>query len=171
MAAAAASLIVIEPFEVPPGEDEAFLAAAEGLGGTLYRALRPDADFRFVHVARVGAPTGAPRPGRYEVVHEDGAPDGAEGATLIGLFEVPDDGDHPFLGAWDGVREVLAAQRGFLGTRLHRAAGPAAFRFVELTRWSSPLMVHRANALPELAEASAGLPFSSHRALYQVIRC
>ena len=55
---------LINPFEVPPGADEAFvagwrrardfLASREGFSATtLHRALRPDAEFRFVNVARI----------------------------------------------------------------------------------------------------------------------
>ena len=62
-----APLTLINAFEVPPSEDDAFLAlfarAREFLSGrgayrepTLHRALRPDADFRFVNVARWSSP-------------------------------------------------------------------------------------------------------------------
>jgi hypothetical protein len=103
--------------------------------GVLYRALRPDVDFRFVSV---GEGEG------YEVVREDGARDVGGGVVLIDPFEVPDGEDDAFLAAWDAAHAPLAQQRGYLGTRLHRATGPAAFRFVELARWSSPLMISRA---------------------------
>src|SRR5881628_131525 len=110
---------LINPFEVPPGADEAFvagwrrardfLASREGFSATtLHRALRPDAEFRFVH--------------------DDGTPDGTEGVILINAFEVPDGEDEPFLAGWERAREALASERGYLGTRLHRSAGPAAFR-------------------------------------------
>jgi heme oxygenase (mycobilin-producing) len=58
---------LINAFEVPEGEDEVFLAgwertrellsAQKGYISTrLHRSLRPDADFRFVNVARWDSP-------------------------------------------------------------------------------------------------------------------
>jgi hypothetical protein len=120
--------------------------------GVLYRALRPDVDFRFVLVAEGDG---------YEVVREDGTPDTPGGVVLIDPFEVPAGEDDAFLAGWDAARAVLARQQGYLGARLHRAAGPADFRFVDLARWSSPLMVHRA--------AAEAIPFPSYPALYQPV--
>jgi hypothetical protein len=120
--------------------------------GVLYRALRPDVAFRFVSVAEGDD---------YEVVREHGTPDVSGGVVLIDPFEVPAGEDDAFLAGWDAARAALAGQQGYLGARLHRAAGPADFRFVELARWSSPLMVHRA--------AAAAIPFPSHPALYQPV--
>ncbi len=90
--------------------------------------------------------------------------------VLIDPFAVPDDGDEAFLAAWDGAREVLAGQHGYLGTRLHRSAGPAEFRFVDVARWSSPLMFARATARPEFREKAAEMPFASHPALYTIVK-
>ena len=120
--------------------------------GVLYRALRPDVDFRFVSVAEGDG---------YEVVREDGAPDTPGGVVLFDPFEVPAGEDDAFLAGWDATRAVLAGQQGYLGARLHRAAGPAEFRFIDLARWSSPLMVQRA--------AARAIPFPSHPALYQPV--
>jgi hypothetical protein len=103
--------------------------------GVLYRALRPDVDFRFVSVAEGDG---------YEVVREHGAPDTPGGVVLIDPFEVPVGEDDAFLAGWDAARAVLARRQGYLGARLHRATGPEAFRFIDLARWSSPLMVQRA---------------------------
>ena len=92
-------VILINAFEVPEGEDEAFLEAWERsreflrgqpgyLSTRLHRSLAPTADFRFVNVARwesaeafqaaIAHPEfrGAPNPYRfhaslYEVVRED----------------------------------------------------------------------------------------------------
>src|SRR2546430_199729 len=80
-------------------------------GCALYRALLDDADFRFVEIARVSDPA---RPGAYEVVHEDGTPDGSDGVLLINPFEVRAGADEAFLAGWRRVREVLAAQGGYL---------------------------------------------------------
>ena len=186
---------LINAFEVPAEADASFiagwerardfLAANEGFGATaLHRALRADADFRFVNVARIDSPRAwgdavadpdfpgaelpfASHPGLYEVVHEDATPDGRGGVVLINFFEVPAGEDERFLAAWGHARELLAEQRGYLGTRLHRSLTPADFRFVNVARWSSPLAFSRAIGGPELQPALA-VPFASHPALYQV---
>jgi heme-degrading monooxygenase HmoA len=189
---------LITAFEVPPDADEPFIAAWERaralaaagpgfLGSALHRALRPDVSFRFVDVARIDGPEAwtqaaaqpvfpdddppfAAHRGLYDVVRHDGAPTGDGGVILINAFEVSPADDARFLTGWEGARAALAAQRGYLGTRLHRAIGPADFRFVNIARWSSPLAFSRAVGGPRLAEAAAELPFTSHPALYQVVR-
>ena len=156
---------LIDLFEVSPDADEAFLADWESErvdGGVLYRALREDVDFRFVAMAPDG--------GVYEVVHEDGAPDGVDGVTLVNPFEVPEGEDEAFVAGWERTLATLADQRGYLGTRLHRAPGPAAFRLVNVTRWSSPLMFARATQRPEFHDASGAIPFRRHPALYSIVR-
>jgi heme-degrading monooxygenase HmoA len=175
---AAAALPVtshITAFEVVPDHDDAFVAAWERAGRTavLHRALRADVEFRFVDVGREGVAAGMPFPahaGRYEVVREDGTPDVAGGVVLINPFEVAQEDDERFLAGWDRARAALAQQRGYLGTRLHRSVGAADFRFVNVARWSSPLMFARALQRPEFAQAAAAMPFPSHPALYQVVR-
>jgi heme-degrading monooxygenase HmoA len=192
------SVTLINPFEVPLGADEPFvagwerardfLAARDGFGATaLHRALRDDVDFRFVDVARVDSPgvwrraVGDPafpgreirfasHPGLYEVAHEDGAPDGSEGVVLINAFEVEPEADDAFLAAWQRARTVLAAQPGYQGTRLHSSLGAGDFRFVDIARWSSPLAFAKATDRPEFREAGGALPFASHPALYLVVR-
>jgi Antibiotic biosynthesis monooxygenase len=104
-------------------------------GGRLYRALRADVRYRFVVVA--------PGPG-YDVADEDGDPDGAGGVVLIEPFAVPPGDDERFLAAWREAHAALAAQRGYLGARLYRSAAPGEPRWVEMARWSSPLMYSRA---------------------------
>jgi heme oxygenase (mycobilin-producing) len=178
------AVTLISAFEVPPDADEPFIAeweraATEGFTApALHRALRADVDFRFVSVARVESPEAAAaipganmpfkaHPGLYEVVYEDGAPDGEGGVVLINVFEVPAESDEPFVAGWNRARDLLAHQRGYLGTRLHRSP-QADFRFVNIARWSSPLMFSRAVQRPEFAQAA--MPFRSHPGLYQVIR-
>jgi heme-degrading monooxygenase HmoA len=161
---------LIDLFAVAPESDAAFLADWESersASAVLYRALRGDVAFRFVAVAAADADSTAP--GRYEAVHEEGAPDGSEGVTLIDPFEVPAGEDAPFLAGWERARAALADQRGYLGTRLHRSVGDSDFRFVDLARWSSPLMFARATARPEFGEAAARLPYGGHPALYSVV--
>jgi heme-degrading monooxygenase HmoA len=103
--------------------------------GVLYRALRSDVDFRFVLVAEGDG---------YEVVREHGAADTPGGVVLIDPFEVPAGEDDAFLAGWDDARAILAERQGYLGARLYHATGSADVRFVDLARWSSPLMVQRA---------------------------
>jgi heme-degrading monooxygenase HmoA len=188
---------LISAFEVPADEDAAFLASWEQArdvlsrreGATLpvlHRALRPDVAFRFVSVARVESPKAwrqaigdAALPGGtmrfkahsglYEVVHEDGTPEDPGGVILINPFEVPAGDEERFLTGWEAARELLATERGYLGTRLHRSLAAASFRFVNIARWSSPLMFSRAVQRPEFQQAAAALTFASHPALYQAI--
>jgi heme-degrading monooxygenase HmoA len=188
---------LISAFEVTADEDAAFVASWEQARDllsqregaslpVLHRALRPDVAFRFVNVARVDSPKawrqaigdteqpGATMPfkahsGLYEVVHEDGIAEDSGGVILINPFEVPAGDEERFLAGWEGVRALLATQRGYLGTRLHRSLAAASFRFVNIARWSSPLMFSRAVQRPELQQAAAALTFASHPALYQVV--
>ena len=168
----------ITAFEVPPDADESFTAAWEQARdgrATLHRALREDADFRFVDVADAAAErleavgSFAAHPGAYEVVREDRTPDVEGGVVLINAFEVPDGADEQFLSGWDGARDALMQQRGYLGTRLHRSVAPADFRFVNIARWSSPLMFARALEQPAFRAAAQALPFPAHPALYLVV--
>jgi hypothetical protein len=158
-------MTLITAFEVPPEADEAFLASWEGAG--LYRALRADVDFRFVAIA--DAIADVPFPGhtsRYDVVRVHGTPDIEGGVVLIDPVDVPATDDGRFLDGWDHGREVLARRRGYLGSLLYRSVEPAELRFVEIARWSSPLMVARAQSEPDHPTT----PFPSHPALYQAIR-
>jgi heme-degrading monooxygenase HmoA len=169
-------LFAFDVFEVPPDADDAFiaewerardaLATTEGfIAAALYRSVRSDVEFRFVGVTRYGGQSGD-----YEVVHEDGAPEGPGGVTLIEPFEVPAGDDERFLTAWERAHDVLAGQRGYLGTRLHRSLVAGDFRFVTSARWSSPLAYFRVLRQPGFQDAAAAIPFTSHPALYQVIR-
>jgi heme-degrading monooxygenase HmoA len=190
---------LITAFEVPPDADAdaAFIAAWEQArdlmstrdGATpsaLHRALRSDAEFRFVSVTPVDSPKAWQRAigdaespggatvfkahsGLYEVVHEDGLPEGAGGVILVNPFEVAAGDDETFLTGWDGARELLAARRGYLGTRLHRSVAAASFRFVNIARWSSPLAFSKAVQQPDVQRAAAAMAFPSHPALYQVV--
>jgi heme-degrading monooxygenase HmoA len=192
------AVTLINAFEVPPEADEVFitgwerardfLAGRGGFGQTaLHRALRRDAAFRFVNVARVDSPEAwteavadpafpgakmpfAAHPGLYEAVREDGTPDGTDGVILIDAFEVGPEDDERFQPGWDRARELLAERPGYLGTRLHRSLGPADCRFVNVARWSSPLAFSKAVEQPALQQAAAAVPFASHPTLYQVVR-
>jgi hypothetical protein len=139
-------------------EDEASLAGRDA-PLTLHRALRDDVKFRFVAVGETQA-------GGYDVLREAGTPDVEGGVLRVELFEVPADEDERFLAGWERLRGALAQQRGYLGTRLYRSVAAADFRFVDITRWSSPLMVARALKLHDVRDAIDALPFTSHPALY-----
>jgi hypothetical protein len=147
-------------FSVAPAEDGDFLAAwaEDGApGATLYRALRADAAYRFAELGEGGD---------YEVVRADGPPDAEAGCVLIDPFEVPESEDEQFLALWEAVRATLADRRGYLGSRLHHNPG-AAFRFVDVVRWSSPLMLQRATQRAAFHAAADAIPFRSHPALYR----
>jgi Antibiotic biosynthesis monooxygenase len=132
--------------------------------GVRYRALREDVAFRFACITDAPLDDPAPtRTGAYVVEHEDGVADGAEGVTLINPFEVGPQDDERFLAGWHAVRRALAAHRGYLGTRLHRS-DDAELRFVNVARWSSPLMFSRA-----IQSVDVALPFPSHPGLYLVV--
>ena len=163
-------MVAIGLFEVPPAADARFLAAWQDPAATLHRALRDDVDFRFVAVGGSADPVSEfpAHSARYDVMHEEGAPAGPGGAVLINPFAVPEGADDEFLAAWDRARRALAGRQGYLGTRLHRSEGPADFRFVNLARWSSPLMFARALAAPDFRTAAGEMPFASHPALYTV---
>jgi hypothetical protein len=181
---------LITAFEVGPAADEPFVAgwdrARAGVAeAVLHRALRRGVAHRFVELVRARSPEHgraaidaldaavafAPHPGLYDVVSEEGDPGGTDGGVLlIEPFEVPPDADDEFESAWAAARAVLSAQRGHLGARLYRSGGPADFRYVGLTRWSSPLMVARASADPAVQDAAAAMPFASHPAIHQVVR-
>jgi hypothetical protein len=136
---------VIELFAVAPAEDTAFLAAwgaQAASGARLYRALREDMRLRFASLS-------------------SGAPDGEGGVLLIVPFEVPAGEDDRFLAAWEAVREVFSARRGYLGAQL--LPSPDA-RFVAVVHWSSPLMYAR--SVREDGDVIAALPFPGQAALY-----
>jgi heme-degrading monooxygenase HmoA len=177
------ALTLITAFEVPPEADESFAAAWERARdgrATLHRALRDDVDLRFVDVAQaesaqdrdeeVADGSFPSHHGVYEVVREDRSPDVEGGVVLINPFEVPDGDDERFLSGWDGARDALVQQRGYLGTRLHRSVGAADFRFVNIARWSSPLMFARALQQPAFQAAAQAIPFPGRPALYLVVR-
>ena len=69
------------------------------------------------------------------------------------------------MAARERIREAWSGCRGQLGMRRYRDAGDADFRFVEVTRWSSPLMYARALREPAVAAALAGR-FTGRAALY-----
>jgi hypothetical protein len=136
---------VIELFAVPPDEDATFLAAwaAEAPpGSTLHRALRADVPHRFAGLA-------------------SGGPDADGGVLLIVPFEIPEGEDERFLAAWEAVRELFSARRGYLGAQVLHS--PDA-RSVAVVHWSSPLMYSR--TVREEGDVIAALPVPGHPALY-----
>jgi hypothetical protein len=108
----------IEFFEVPPDEDDAFIAAWRKEHGEalLFRAIRSDAESRFVGIAPGGP---------YALVHEEGAVDEPDGVFLVDVTAL----------------EPAPGRRGYLGMRRYAADGQPD---VTIARWSSPLMVQRA---------------------------
>jgi heme-degrading monooxygenase HmoA len=183
-----ACLTLLDTFAVVPAADDGFIAdwerARELLraGGAcremvLHRALRRDLDPRFVSLARVlsrpaleAVITDPAYPGLattlYEVVREHGTPDIEGGVVLVDPIASPAGGDERFLAEWQRSRAVLGEQQGYLGTRLYRHVGPSGLRFVDVARWSSPLMFARALRRPEFRQGTR----CSQAALYQPVR-
>jgi len=90
---------------------------------------------------------------------------------LINAFEVPADADADFVGAWDRTDAAMRAQPGFVSRRLHRSLAPQAdFRYVNVAEWTTPDAFAAALGSPAFQEAARTLPFTSHPALYEVVR-
>jgi hypothetical protein len=108
----------IEFFDVPPAEDDAFVAAWRDEHGAapLFRAIRTDAESRFVGIASDGP---------YALVHEEGVLDEPDGVFLVDVTALA----------------PATGRRGYLGMRRYAADG---LPHVTIARWSSPLMVQRA---------------------------
>jgi hypothetical protein len=107
----------------------------------LHRALRADVAYRFASLS-------------------SGAPDDVGGVLLIVAFDVPAGEDERFLAAWEAVRAVFSARRGYIGAQL--LSSPDA-RFVAVVHWSSPLMYAR--TLRAEGDLIAALPFPADAAL------
>jgi hypothetical protein len=132
-------------------------------GTVVHRAWREDVTPRYV-VMGSGSPPAAGG-AAFAVVRDEGEVDGAGGTVVITRYAVDAGDDERFLAAWEAARAALTGQQGRLGTRLHRASGPARARFVERTRWSSPLMVARAQRRTDVP----AVPFPAAAAAYEVL--
>jgi heme-degrading monooxygenase HmoA len=89
---------------------------------------------------------------------------------LINSFEVAAGQEDEFLHAWHQIARHLAAQPGYVRTRLHRALSPGpSFAFVNVGEWISPQAFQAATTSDEfLSLASALRAFPAHPGLYQV---
>lgn len=56
---------------------------------------------------------------------------------LINAFEIAEEDEEACLAYWRAARDVMARQPGYIATRLHRALGPARFRFVNVAEFES----------------------------------
>jgi heme-degrading monooxygenase HmoA len=160
-------VVLVNAFEVPPDSDRDFMSRWElardflerrdgYMDTALHRSIAPEAEFRFVNVARWRSPAhfqaaigardfpgrGIPyasHPSLYQVIAEDDAPAGPDPAgsgpagrepvgavLLINLFEVPEPDDEDFLSSWEQARQLMRARPDYLGTRLHRSLAPDA---------------------------------------------
>jgi heme-degrading monooxygenase HmoA len=201
MPADPASVVLINPFEVPPERDRDFMRrweqARDFLSGrdgyldtALHRTVAPEAEFRFVNLARWRSPADfqaamrargfpgrqlpyAAHPSLYQVIAEDHPPDPAPAGAvaLINLFEVPSADDDDFLTSWELARQLLRALPGYLGTRLHRSLAPdAEFRFVNVATWPSAGSFQAAIEDPGFRKATADISGRAHPSLYEVVR-
>jgi heme oxygenase (mycobilin-producing) len=92
-----------------------------------------------------------------------------EPVILINAFEVPEGQDDAFVRGWEGARDFLSRQDGYVSSSLHRSLSPDAdFRFVNVARWSSVEAFRAATSQPDFA--GARMPFPFHASLYEVVR-
>lgn len=187
--------ILINLFAVPERDDEfvegwerarEFLDEKAGsIDTALHRNLDPEAQFRFVNIARLGAFEAWQKaiadpelPGRelpfsahpmlYRVAEEKGS-EGGDGVVFINPFEVPEGSDEDFVAAWKGAAGWLGRQDGYAGRRLHQSLAPGEFRFVNLGWWESEEAYRRAVERPDF-ESGVQIPFQGRPGLYEVIR-
>ena len=193
-------VVLINVFEVPPDGDDTFVESWERardllrtqpgyLSTALHQALTPQANFTWVNIARWASPAafGAAmghlaasgvsvpypaHPALYEVVRADEpAGDLSTAVTLINPFEVPVGGDEVFLAGWEGARDYLRMQEGYLGTRLHRSlSAEADFRFINVGWYASPQAFQAAISSPGFQDTARRLPYRAHPGLYRVAR-
>jgi heme-degrading monooxygenase HmoA len=190
------TLTLIDPFEVPASRQALFIHTwrqasvvliATGVvqDASLYRSVVPDAEFRFVEVGRIpsadawqqalaSATFAGPQtafvahPGLYELMRRDSELEAEPALVLINPFEVPAGQDGLFLSAWETVREAVAREPGYRGTRLYRSAGlHADFRFVECAQWASAEAYRHGRRRPRVDAALAAVPYRGHAALYK----
>jgi heme-degrading monooxygenase HmoA len=92
--------------------------------------------------------------------------------TLINSFEVPTGREDQFLQFWNQVNAYMRKKPGYLSHKLHRAIAPdAAFRFVNVARWTSMAHYQAAHdaGFRELVDKPAGSAFQPHPVLYEVV--
>ena len=161
------SFALISFFEVPPGQEDDFIAAwgaagehlrgrAPGLESSLYGSPASVARYRFVDITRYPssqafqeAPAGsdartaeAPFKShgavyRLERQHGGGEHQSSD-VLVIDPFRVAPGADSIFLAGWEPACSALREQAGYLDSALYVAISPTAeHRFVELTRWVS----------------------------------
>jgi heme-degrading monooxygenase HmoA len=95
----------------------------------------------------------------------------SEPVVLINVFEVPAADAEQFVAAWEKTRDYLQRNPAHLDTALHQALGPDAdFQFVNIAHWRSAEEFTEAVSSPGFREASAGLRWRLHPALYRVAR-
>lgn len=166
--------VLICAFTVPADDEQSFVdswrSRKRANGYRLHQALLRDAEWPFVGLGHdcPGLPH-LSHSGRYEVIRDEGDVDGPGGTVFVNSFEVPEGEDERFLSAWDNAGIPLSRCVGFLGRRMHRAIGPARYRFVNVGRWSSPLMVQRAMEDPDVNEAIEAIDFPSQPGLYRIL--
>jgi heme-degrading monooxygenase HmoA len=92
--------------------------------------------------------------------------------VLINALEVPVGMDEEFIRGWEGARDYLEQQPGYVDTTLHQSLMPDAdFRFINVGRWQTAEDFQSAIQSDGFREAAAGLAsFRAHPGLYRVIR-
>ena len=93
------------------------------------------------------------------------------GVVLINPFEVPAGKEDEFLAGWQDAAGYFRQREGFISTRLHQSLDPAApFRFVNVAVWESAEHFRQAVSTAEFQALVRRMPFTSHPALYRIIR-
>ncbi len=85
--------------------------------------------------------------------------------TLINIFEVPAGDEDKFLTAWEKTRDYLKTFPAHIETALHGTQ----FRFVNIAHWTSEAEFGAAIGSPGFRAAAAGLRWTLHPALDQVV--
>lgn len=96
----------------------------------------------------------------------------AQPVTLINVFEVPEGKLPEAVTYWEASRAFLAAEPGFIRTRLHQSVAPnARFQLINVAEWESPQAFPAASARIQ-QEVRVAAPEGSRfvPGLYRIIR-
>jgi heme-degrading monooxygenase HmoA len=138
--------VVISSVELPAGVD---VIVERGPDLRVYRALAPDARFRYLTVGdgppaltTVGAGTPSVLTGRYEVIHsrdQAAAPYGPpRPVTFINCMAVPPGSEDAAFAVWQEINAYMVTKPGYRWHRLHRRTDPGApFGQINVARWES----------------------------------
>jgi heme-degrading monooxygenase HmoA len=90
--------------------------------------------------------------------------------TLINIFEVPAGDEGEFIAAREKTRDYLKTFPAHIETALHHSLHDAQFRLVNIAHWTTEEEFNAAVGSQGFLDASSGLRWPFHPALYQVVR-